>query len=126
MNHGLVDQGRLIMHKTFVFIVLCQAYYYFNEVTQESSWEPPPNAPETYAEPTDSAQEREHETPTALSAWNGVADDSKSHDAAVDHQSKALLAPFNNASAADADHTFPFFVNERGNRVFCVPRNALS
>lgn len=92
-----------------------------NDNTEETTWEAP--ALESGAEgvPTGVVVATAGVTPhaevageitTALTSWEGSEDDVQG--VVEEH---ALVT-------ASTELQFPFYVNERGNRVFCVPRKA--
>ncbi len=100
-----------------------QAYYFANEDTGETAWEAPALEAETGGVPPGAVvaaaaagvhplPDGAGETTTALTCWAGSDDDG--HETM---EEQALV------TAAD-ESQFPFYVNERGNRVFCVPRKA--
>ncbi|CAM9115922.1 unnamed protein product, partial [Ectocarpus sp. 13 AM-2016] len=100
-----------------------QVYYYFNEVTQEASWDDPATEKTTTAteENWSGAQGKEGGDGGA----GGISASHQSHGSDVGSGQNQPLVPYlaNSTSAGDnAESQFPFYVNERGNRVFCVPR----
>ena len=100
----------------------CQAYYYTNELTQESSWDAPIAAPgAASAEATYGTLGGDLGTCTPSAASAGV--DKIVPDAAGSLAQPSIVSPDNPGAAAAAgiDSGCPFYINERGNRVFCVP-----
>ena len=110
-------------------VVFCQAYYYINELTQESSWDSPRSAPEKALAEVTLGGDIGILTPSAEST--GVVDKSETTPGAAGSfagQQPSIVVPDDTgtAAAAHVDRGFPFYVNERGNRVFCVPPKASS
>ncbi|CAM9485702.1 unnamed protein product, partial [Ectocarpus fasciculatus] len=98
-----------------------QVYYYFNEATQEASWDAPATEKPTTTEENcygGQGEEGGH--------GGGASASHESHGSdVVSGQNQPLVVPTlaNSTIAGDnAESQFPFYVNERGNRVFCVPR----
>lgn len=95
--------------------VLRQAYYFVNEETEETTWEAPtlPSAADGAhtgaVEGVNAHADGAGETATALTSWT------ESGDGGRRQEEHALVLP-------PADFQFPFYMNDRGNRVFCVPR----
>lgn len=128
-----------------------QAYYYFNQATQESSWEPPRNYPAVRTETRTEANDvndtytsERHNAETSLTAWKGRHASEVYNSHAVDgrrkssasaaqgralvvvgdddgHEQKIPVTYVSRQGTGNSDG-YPYFVNDRGNRVFCVPR----
>lgn len=97
-----------------------------NETTRETSWDAPTLAPEMAMELAETAEtaageDEQGETGTALASWPGDDGGIEHHGAAGNNsQEHSLAVP------PAAESQFAFYVNERGNRVFMVPRKAQS
>lgn len=108
---------------------LCrQAYYYVNEATEETSWDAPILSPETGMSRTILGEE-EGVPLTAIS--NRTDFSNKSHAAPDNGEDQALVvapvAAYTSGSGGSINEApFPFYVNERGNRVFYVPKTTRS
>lgn len=124
-----------------------QAYYYVNETTRESSWEPPPAIEPTVA--TSSAENNSREASTgeieqqnlagtpltactegnnAQVSYSGGNEDGENVTeggagavALVEEDLEQELA-VRPRQSVDSSSGYPYFVNERGNRVFCVQK----
>lgn len=121
------------------FIPLQQAYYFINETTQETSWDAPITTPQKRGAGAEAMGAASHggggEDTVSQYSTNrkGIAHSTCNHDAmntSVDRSEEQALAVSSTTDILGtvdaAQPQFPFYVNERGNRVFCIPRGAKS
>lgn len=124
------------------FAPLRQAYYYANEDTQETSWDAPIIAPSEEVAAAradtmgtasqDGGEENLSESLTNLTGIDhGTSNQDTMNAAPIDgggEQDLTIRSTTDDIpSAVDAaQFQFPFYVNERGNRVFCIPRRTQS
>lgn len=102
-----------------ILAVPFQAYYYVNDITQESSWDPP--------EKNQAGQEQERDAPSMLAARVDIVGEAAGAASAgqalgMGGGGLAVTSPTPINNSGGAVRLFPYYVNERGNRVFCVPR----
>lgn len=98
-------------------------YYYFNEETQEASWDAPATEKPTTTEENGNGAQGEGGDGGA-GGVSAISHEGHGSDVGSGQNQPLVVPPFANSTSA-ADNTesqFPFYVNERGNRVFCVPR----
>ncbi|CAM9137499.1 unnamed protein product [Scytosiphon promiscuus] len=110
-----------------------QAYYYVNEVAEQTSWDAPILGPEVgmiEAVGATSQGGEEGVPPTTVSDRAGSSENSHDKNASFeDGEGQALVvatAAINTSEGSATQAPFPFYINERGNRVFCVPKTTRS